>query len=43
VLIGRREIESAQGRIIEIVRLLESQGEIELNAGEEKKEDENIT
>jgi flagellar motor switch protein FliG len=38
-----REIESAQGRIIEIVRLLESQGEIELNAGEEKKEDENIT
>lgn len=35
-----REVEAAQGRIIEVVRRLESEGEIELNAGEEAKADE---
>jgi flagellar motor switch protein FliG len=35
-----REIESAQNRVIEIVRQLESQGEFELNPSEENKEDE---
>ncbi|MCI0535273.1 MAG: flagellar motor switch protein FliG, partial [Verrucomicrobiales bacterium] len=35
-----REMESAQNRIIEVIRQLESQGEIELNTGEEKQENE---
>jgi flagellar motor switch protein FliG len=35
-----REIEAAQARIIETVRRLESEGEIELNAGEEAPADE---
>lgn len=35
-----REVEAAQGRIIEVVRRLEGEGEIELNAGEEAKPDE---
>jgi flagellar motor switch protein FliG len=37
-----RDIESAQNRIIEVIRLLESQGEIELNATEEKPKDESV-
>lgn len=35
-----REVEAARSRIIEVVRRLESEGEIELNAGEEAKADE---
>lgn len=35
-----RDVEAAQSRIVDVVRRLESEGEIELNAGEEAQADE---